>query len=97
MRVVSRKKLKNFWRQHADAEQALKAWYAEAAKTNWKGTADIKARYPHASILARVRVVFNIKGNKYRLVVAIKYRFGMVYIRFVGTHQAYDQIDAATI
>jgi len=76
---------------------SLQAWYADAKQADWKGPADIKNYYRNASFLSNNRIVFNIKGNKYRLVVAINYNISIVYIRFVGTHQEYDKIDAATI
>ena len=97
MRIIARRTLRAYWHQHTDAEQPLRAWYAEAKPTDWKSPADIKARYASASIIANNRVVFNIGGNKYRLVVAIRYDLGIIYIRFVGTHAEYDKIDAATI
>ncbi|HZB94357.1 MAG TPA: type II toxin-antitoxin system HigB family toxin [Herpetosiphonaceae bacterium] len=97
MRIIARSTLRTFWEQHPDAEQALQAWYHDARQATWTSPADIKAVYANASILANNRVVFNIRGNQYRLVVAINYAYGIVYIRFVGTHQAYNQIDAATI
>jgi len=82
---------------HASARQPLFAWFAEVGKARWSGPADIKVRYRSASFLAGDRVVFNIKGSEYRAVVAIKYEFFAVYIRFIGTHAEYDKIDAATI
>jgi mRNA interferase HigB len=97
VRIISRKKLREFWEKHPDAEQALEAWYHDAKPAVWKTPMDIKAVYRNASIVANNRVVFNIKGNDYRLVVAIQYQHGMIYIRFVGTHKEYDKIDAATI
>lgn len=97
MRIVSRKKLREFWEQHPDARQPLQAWYADVKQAHWKTPADIKTVYRNASIVANNRVVFNIKGNTYRLVVAVQYQYSIVYIRFVGTHQAYDRIDVATI
>lgn len=75
----------------------LQAWYADVKQATWKSPADIKSVYRNASIVANNRVVFNIKGNSYRLVAAIQYEFGIVYIRFVGTHDEYNRIDAATI
>lgn len=72
-------------------------WYADVKRAEWTTPADIKALYRNASFIANNRVVFNIKGNTYRLIVAIQYRHRLVYIRFVGTHQDYDKIDAATI
>lgn len=89
--------LKTFWGKHPDAEQALKAWAEEVGKAEWPTPQAIKTRYPSASFIAGNRVVFNIKGNRYRLIVAIAYRLGVVYIKFIGTHAEYDAIDAATI
>jgi mRNA interferase HigB len=97
MRVISVRTLKSFWEKHPDAENALRAWYTEAKKARWKGPQNIKAEYRTASILRNNRVVFNIKGNTYRLVVAVKYDFQIVYIRFIGTHVAYDKINAEEI
>ncbi|MGP8281305.1 MAG: type II toxin-antitoxin system HigB family toxin [Desulfomonilaceae bacterium] len=98
MRIISMKKLREFWQHgHAEAEKPLRSWYEEAKKAVWQGPADIKARYQHASLLAKNRVVFNISGNKYRLVVWIRYDKQIVFIRFVGTHAEYDQIDAQEI
>ncbi|MCP3961783.1 MAG: type II toxin-antitoxin system HigB family toxin [bacterium] len=97
MRVISRKALREFGERHADSEVPLRAWFKEAKEATWETPAEIKARYASASCLANDRVVFNIKGNDYRLVVAVRYDFGIVYIRFVGTHAEYDRIDAGTI
>ena len=99
MRVIAIRTLKEFWQKpgNQDAEQALRAWYAEAKEAEWNGPNDIKAKYLSASIVGNNRVVFNIKGNKYRLIVSIKYDFKLAYIRFVGTHKEYDAIDARTI
>jgi mRNA interferase HigB len=97
MRVISVKVLRSFWEKHPDAEKPLRAWYTEAKKARWSGPQDIKAYYRTASILRNNRVVFNIKGNTYRLVVAVKYDFQIVYIRFIGTHVEYDQTDAEEI
>ncbi|GAB4487411.1 MAG: type II toxin-antitoxin system HigB family toxin [Thermodesulfovibrionales bacterium] len=77
--------------------QPLQAWYHDVKHAKWNGPADIKRIYRNASFLANNRVVFNIKGNRYRLVVAVHYQFGIVFIRFVGTHKQYDLIDAAQI
>lgn len=97
MRVIALKALREFWEQHTDAEQALRAWYHDIKKATWKTPTDIKVIYRNASFVANNRVVFNIKGNQYRIVVAIQYQHSAVYIRFVGTHQEYDRIDAATV
>lgn len=96
MRILSRKTLKEFWETpiYADSEQPLKAWFDEAKQAKWKTHADIKAQYGSASILKSGRVVFNIHGNTYRLIVAIHYNIGIVYIRFIGTHEQYDKINA---
>jgi mRNA interferase HigB len=97
VRVLSRKTLREFWEKHSDAEQPLKAWHAEAEKATWKSPSDIKDRYASASFIGGDRVVFNIGGNKYRLIVALKYELGLVFVRFIGTHRAYDAIDAETV
>jgi mRNA interferase HigB len=97
VRVFNRSTVRAFADAHADVRQPLLAWFAEVARAHWSGPDDIKTRYPSASFLRADRVVFNVKGNKYRVVVAVKYEFFAVYIRFIGTHAAYDEIDAATI
>jgi len=99
MRVISRKILKVFYQRTGcrDAKAPLEAWYQEAKQAEWKSPADIKERYASASILKGSRVVFNIGGNKYRLVVKINYPTKTVFVRFVGTHAEYDQIDAEVI
>lgn len=97
MRVVAKKVLREFWKKHADAEDQLKTWYKEASRANWSSPNDIKAEYARASILKSGRVVFDICGNAYRLVVDINYERGWVFIRFVGTHNDYDKIDANKI
>lgn len=95
--VISRRTLVEFWEIHADAEQPLRAWFQEAKAATWDTPTDIKACYASASFLADNRVVFNIGGNKYRLVVWINYRGHRVFIKFVGTHAEYDEVDAETI
>ena len=97
MRIIARRTLREFWVLHPDAERPLRAWFAKSRGAQWRGPADIKARYPSASLLADNRVVFNIGGNKYRLVVAIRYDARIVFIRFIGTHQQYDKIDVASV
>jgi len=94
MRVIARKTLREFWARHAEAERPLHAWFREAEGAEWQGPADVKARYSSASFLGGNRVVFNIKGNRYRLVVRIDYAFHLVFIRFIGTHADYDRIEA---
>jgi mRNA interferase HigB len=99
MRIISRRKLKDFWEvpEYRDAEQPLKAWFAEAKDADWKNSAEVKQRFRSASILHDNRVVFNVGGNKYRIVVKMHYNTGIAYIRFVGTHKQYDKIDAENI
>jgi mRNA interferase HigB len=97
MRVISRKWLNELARRHSDAKPGLDAWFHEAEGADWANPAQVKAQYATASILRSGRVVFNIGGNKYRLVVRINYAYRVVYIRFAGTHSEYDQIDAEEI
>lgn len=99
MHIIKRKTLMEFYQQsgHGDAKQPIEAWYNEAKHANWGSPADIKAHYRSASILKDNRVVFNIGGNKYRLVVRINYFSKTVFIRFIGTHREYDKIDAEEI
>ncbi len=82
---------------HSDAEESLKTWYEEASHVNWRSPLDVKAAHRNASVIANNRVVFNIKGNKYRLITLIRYDIGIIYIRFIGTHAEYDKIDAENI
>lgn len=97
MRVIAKRTLREFWARHADSEQPLKAWHDEAAKASWTSPADIKALYRSASFLANNRVVFNIAGNKYRLVAALDYRRRVLFIRFIGTHAEYDKVDVERV
>ena len=89
--------MRDFWLKHPDCEQKLKAWYQEADEAEWKNPKKIKKDYPSASILEGNRAVFNIKGNHYLLIVKNNYSYGMVWIRFIGTHAQYDKIDATKI
>jgi len=97
--VISRKKLIEFYEQtgRQDAKGPLEAWYYEARHAQWTSPADVKAQYGSASIIGDNRVVFNIAGNKYRLVVRINYHSKTVFVRFIGTHKEYDKIDAGVI
>jgi len=97
MRVIALKTLKEFWQKKPDAEKSLQSWYTEAKHASWQAPTDLKAVYGNASILQDSRVVFNICGNKYRLIVKINYSFSIVYIRFIGTHREYDHINAEEI
>jgi mRNA interferase HigB len=102
MRIISRRAIKTYWEGYRSADQsalesALKAWYQEAKKARWKTAAEVKAKYRRASILKKGRVVFNISGNKFRLVAWINYSVGVLYIRWVGTHAEYDKINAEEV
>ncbi len=100
MRIIAKRTLRLFWereRRFADAKRALEDWHAQVSRADWATPADVKAQYAEASILKGSRVVFNICGHKYRLIVQINYPYRVVYLRFVGTHAEYDQIDAETI
>jgi len=97
VRVIAKSTLKSFWIKHPDCEEQLKCWFKEAEEAQWKSPRDIKREYPSASFLHDNRVVFNIKGNNYRLVVKINFDYGIIWIRFVGTHAQYDKINASKI
>ncbi|MBL4836182.1 MAG: type II toxin-antitoxin system HigB family toxin [Kordiimonadaceae bacterium] len=99
MRIIARKTLKDFWElpNRGDAEQPLKSWYAEVNAAEWGTPAHIKQQFRSASILKNNRVVFNIAGNKYRLIVWVSKDYTVCLIRFIGTHKEYDKIDAETI
>lgn len=97
MRIIAKKILRDFWLNHSDCEQQLKSWFQEASNAEWKSPNEIKNEYPSASILGNNRIVFNIKGNNYRLIVKISFDYQMMWIRFIGTHAEYDKIDATKI
>ena len=100
MRIIALSSLTEFWRQnpaYSDATGPTLAWYRHTLNADWSAPADLKRDFANASILKNGRVVFNIAGNKYRLVVWINYGYRVVYIRFIGTHSQYDEIDASTI
>jgi mRNA interferase HigB len=97
MRVVAISTLRAFWTKHPDAQTPLQAWYALASRGQWKSPSDIKVAYRNASFTANNRVVFNIKGNDYRLVVLVRYEKGLLFVKFVGTHAQYDKIDVSTV
>ena len=100
MRVISKQTLRHFWEVapgRADARRALEAWHREARRARWSSPQEIKRLYASASILKGGRVVFNICGNRYRLVVRINYQHQVVFVRFLGTHAEYDEIDAETV
>ncbi len=97
MRIIAKKALRDLWERHGDAEEPLLAWYREVKEEDWDTPAKVKEKYRSASIVADNRVVFNIKGNDYRLVVKINYGARIVFIRFVGTHKEYDRIKVEEI
>lgn len=97
MRVISKSRLRAFWERYADAKEPLLAWYREVEREAWDTPAKVKQRYPKASILGDNRVVFNIKGNAYRLVVKINYPGRIVYVRFIGTHAEYDRVNVREV
>ena len=97
VRIIALSTLRTFWERHKDAEGPLKAWYQEARATHWDTPHQVKALYRTASVLGNSRVVFNVAGNTYRLIVKINYPYRIVFIRFVGTHAEYDRINAEEI
>jgi len=97
MRVIAKRNLLLFCERHPAAKHPLLAWHEEAVQAEWATPQDIKDRYASASFVGGNRVVFNISGNNYRLIVAVAYRVGVVYVKFVGTHAEYDKVDAATV
>ena len=97
MRIIALGTLCDFWIKHPDALEPLSAWYAVVSRVRWPSPMHVKAAYRHASFLAENRVVFNIKGNDYRLVVAMHYNRQIAYIRFIGTHRQYDQLDVSKV
>ena len=95
--VISKRKLVDFYEKHTETKSPLEAWYHEVIKENWSNPMDVLKKYGSASPIKGSRVVFNIKGNKYRLVAKINYKMKIVYIRFIGTHNEYDKINAEEI
>ena len=99
MRIIKRSTLEGFWshKDHGDSKAPLEAWYGEAKRAIWNSPQDIKDKYSAASIIANNRIVFNVKGNDYRLIVEIQYNAQIVWIKFLGTHKQYDDIEASTV
>lgn len=99
MRIIAFRTLREFFEkpEFADSETSLRAWYHDVKVAEWECSNDLKKQYKNASIVGEGRIVFNIKGNSYRLVVAIDYEFQVIFIRFIGTHSQYDKIDVKTI
>ena len=97
MRVIAISTLRDFWKIHPDSEQALTEWYAKTGRARWKSLSDIRRDFNSADYVKNQRYVFNINGNDYRLVAAVKFSPELVYIRFIGTHKEYDRIEASKI
>jgi mRNA interferase HigB len=99
MRIIAKSTLKAFWQKkdYEDSEQPLKAWYHEASKADWKSPNDVKAQFGNVSIMGNKRLVFNIAGNKYRLIVSANFQYRCMYVRFIGTHKQYDRINAEEV
>ncbi|MBN7811576.1 type II toxin-antitoxin system HigB family toxin [Algoriphagus sp. H41] len=96
-RIIAKSTLRQFWERHPDSEQYLKTWYETAMNSYWKSPRDVKKSYANASILKDGRIVFNIRGNSYRLIVKFNFEHQVAFIRFIGTHSEYNQIDANSI
>ncbi len=96
-RIIAKRTLREYWEKHTDCEQYLKTWFDTARTSKWHSPSDIKKTYANASILKNGRMVFNIKGNSYRLVIKFNYDKQWAFIRFIGTHSEYDKIDADTV
>lgn len=97
MWIISRKRLREFWEQHPNTEQPLRAWYKQVERVHWRNSADVKASFPSASIISSTRYVFDIKGGNHRLVTVILFQAGKVLIRGVLTHREYDKVDVTKI
>jgi len=97
VRIIAISTLRHFWAIHVDAEEPIKAWYQEARAADWATPHQAQAMYRNASILGDSRIVFNIAGNKYRLIVKFNYPFRIGYVRFIGTHAEYDRINAEEV
>ena len=96
MHVISRLKLIKFWEKHKDAETPLRIWFKKVEQAKWKNVNELKTDFPSADYVGNDRVVFNIKGNKYRIVILVFFSGQKMFIRFVGTHAEYDKIDVTT-
>ncbi|MCD4747110.1 MAG: type II toxin-antitoxin system HigB family toxin [Bacteroidales bacterium] len=99
MRIIAFRTLREFWKksEYSDSEKSLRSWYHDTKSADWKNSNELKQQYKNASIVGEGRVVFNINGNTYRLVISIDYKFQVIFIRFIGTHKQYDKINAKTI
>lgn len=97
MQIIAKRTLRLFWEKHPQAETPLRAWFATVSAAQWKGPPDVRTQFGSADFVADNRVIFDIAGNKFRLVVHVSYGFGRVLVKFVGTHAEYDKIDAGTV
>jgi mRNA interferase HigB len=97
MRIIAKKTLRDFWGKYPDSQESLENWYYEATKSDWSTPQQVKDKFRNASIIADNRVVFNIKGNDYRLIVRINYPHRLIYIKFIGTHKQYDAVEASKV
>lgn len=97
VRIVAIRALREFWEKYSDAEQPLKEWFQEAKAADWAAPHQVKAMYRNASVIGGNRIVFNISGNKYRLIVKFNYPYRIGYIRFIGTHAEYDRVNAEAV
>lgn len=97
MRIIAKRTLRDFWSKHADCEQQLKAWFRDTERASWRNLNELKIDHPNASIVRSGRVIFNIKGNKYRLIVKFNFDYQLCWVRFLGTHAEYDRVDPNTI
>jgi mRNA interferase HigB len=97
MRIIAKKTIREFWEAYPDSEQSLKSWYQEVSRAEWKNPHQVKQHFSTVSILGERRAVFNICGNRYRLIVEIDYTKSWVFVRFIGTHKTYNKVDATSI
>lgn len=97
MRVIAVRTLRNYAKKKKDAEQSLFFWYNEACKAGWKNSNELKEQFGNASVISSKRIVFNIHGNKYRLIIDIEYVLQIIFIVWIGTHSEYDKIDAKKV
>lgn len=97
MQIIARRTLRLFWTQHPKAETPLRTWYALVSQATWNGPADIRAMFNSVDFVADNRMIFDIGGNKYRLIVHVSYQYGRVLVKFIGTHADYDTIDPEVV
>ncbi len=97
MRVIAKRTLREFWEKHPDSEKVLESWFHEVKNANWSNSGALKRQYGSASVINSERVVFNICGNKYRLIAAISFENKVVLIKFIGTHFEYDKVNPETV